>query len=64
MVTLGLEELLPLLDGCLYDGIVVAGEGDVWPVRFEEILINMEARPERFEGGFQSFDCVLLAGMV
>ena len=63
MVALGLKELPPLVDGRFHDGIVIAGERNLWPVRFEEILIDMEARAEGFERSFQPLDRIFLLAM-
>src|SRR5579871_1381443 len=60
VVTFGFEELPALIDRCVYDRIVVFGEGYVGAIRFEQILVNMKARPKRFECGFQPLYCVFL----
>jgi hypothetical protein len=36
-----------LLDGSVYDGIVIVREGDLRPVRFEEVLVEVNARAEQ-----------------
>ncbi len=60
MVALRLKELSPLLDGRFHNRVVVSGERYLGPVRFEEILVDMEAWAERFERRFQPLDRILL----
>ena len=64
MVALGLEELPPLVDGGLYNRVVILRKWNLRPVRFEEILIDMEAGAEGFERGFEALDGVLLLRVV
>jgi hypothetical protein len=48
----------------LYDWIVVAGERNLRAIRFEEILIDMEAGAEGFERRFEALHCVFLFRVV
>ena len=60
MVALRLKELPPLLDGRFHNRVVIFCERYVGPVRFEEILVNVEAWAEGFQSGFQSFHRIFL----
>ena len=60
VVTFGFKELPALIDRCVYDRIVVFGEGDVRAIRFEQILVDMKPRPKCFERGCQPLYCVFL----
>jgi hypothetical protein len=46
VIALCSEELAPMVDLGLYDGVIVAFERDLWPVRFEQVLIHTEAWAE------------------
>ena len=49
-----------MVDLGLYDGVIVAFERDLWPVRFEQVLIHTEAWAERLQGGFKSLHRIFL----
>jgi hypothetical protein len=53
MVALGFKELAPLLDGRCHNWVVIFCERYVGPIRFEEILVNVEAWAEGFQSGLQ-----------
>ena len=59
-VALGLEVLPPLVNGCVDQLIVIAGERDLWPVGLEDVLIDMKAFAERLEGRFKPLHSILL----
>ena len=52
MVALGFKELSPLIDRCLHDRVVIRCEWDVRAIRFEEVLVDVEAWAKRFERRF------------
>src|SRR5260370_21582265 len=60
MIALGFKELPPLFDGRFHNRVVVSGERYVGAVRFEEVLVDMEAWAKRFERRFQPLDRILL----
>ena len=60
MVAFRFKELPPLLDRRFHNRVVIFGERYVGPVRFEEILVNMEAWAEGFQSGFQPLHRILL----
>src|ERR1700688_2043693 len=60
MVALRFKELPPLVDSRLHNRVVIRCERYVGAVRFEEVLVNVEAWAKRFECRFQPFHCVLL----
>jgi hypothetical protein len=64
MVPLGFKELSPLVNGGFHYGVLIRSERDLWPVVFEEILVNVEAGAKCLQCGFQAFDGVLLLRVV
>ena len=60
MVALRFKELSPLVDRRFHNRIVIFCEGYIGAVRFEEVLVNVEAWAKRFECRFQPLHCVLL----
>src|ERR1700722_15415356 len=60
MVALGFKELPALVERGFDNGVIICCEGYVGAVRFEEILVNMEAWAKRFEGRFQPLHRILL----
>src|SRR5208282_4310362 len=50
----------PLFDRCFHNRIVIFCERYIGAVRFEEVLVNVEAWAKRFECCFQPLHCVLL----
>jgi hypothetical protein len=64
MVTLGFKELPPLIDRCFYNRVVIFCERYVGSIRFEEVLVNMEAWAKGFKRRFQPLHCILLFRMV
>ena len=61
---LGLKELATLFDGGPYHCIFVASERNLWPVRLEQVLIDMKTGTECLECRFQPFYRILLFGAV
>src|SRR5229473_339971 len=59
MVAFCFKELSPLFDRCCHNRIVIFCEGYIGAVRFEEVLVNVEAWAKRFECRFQPLHCVL-----
>jgi hypothetical protein len=64
MVTLGFKDLPPLIDRCFHNRVVIFCERYVGSVRFEEVLVNMEAWAKRCKRRFQPLPCILLFRMV
>ena len=64
MILLSLKELPTLLDGSLHNWVIVVGERYVGAIRFEKILIDVEAGAKGFEGCFQPLDRILLGRTV
>ena len=64
LVALRFKELPPLVDGRFHDRVVVVGERNLRPVRFEEVLVDVEAGAERFERRFQPLHRILLFRVV
>ena len=60
MVALRFKELPPLLDGRFHNRVVIFGERYVGPVRFEEVLVNVEAGAKRFQRRLQPLHRILL----
>src|ERR1700677_2121615 len=60
MIALRFKELAPLLDDRCHNRVVIFCEGYVGAVRFEQILVNVEAWAESFQSGFQPFYRILL----
>src|ERR1700688_2723577 len=60
MVALRFKELPPLVDSRLHNRVVIRCERYVGAVRFEKVLVNMEAWAKRFEGCLQPLHRVLL----
>jgi hypothetical protein len=60
MVALRFKELPPLVDGRFHNRVVICCERYVGAVRFEEVLVNMEAWAKRFERRFQPLHRILL----
>ena len=60
MVAFRFKELPSLLNRRFHNRIVIFGEWYVGSIRFEEILVYMEAWAEGFQSGFQPLDCILL----
>ena len=60
MVTLRFKELPPLVNRCVHNRIVIFCEGYVRAIRFEEVLVNMEAWAKRLEGCLQPLHGILL----
>src|SRR5579884_3800399 len=64
MIALAFKELPPLLDGCLYNRVVVVSKRNLRPVRLEKILVDVEAGAESFERRFEAFDGIFLLRVV
>ncbi len=64
MVAFRLKELSSLVDGGVYNRIAILGKGDVGAVRFEEILIDVEAGTEGFQGRFEPLNRIFLFRVV
>ena len=64
MVPLRFKELPPLVDRRFHNRVVICCERYVGAVRFEEVLVNVEAWAKRFERRFQPLHCILLFGAV
>ena len=63
-VMLRCEEAAALID-CGFDHrIVIAGKGNFRPVRFEEVLVDMESGAESFESCLQALDRIFLFGAI
>ena len=60
MVALRFKELPPLVDRRFHNRVVICCERYVGAVRFEEVLVNMEAWAKRFERRFQPLHRILL----
>ena len=63
-VAFRLEEAAALVDSGFDNWIVVAGKRNLGPVRFEEILVDVEAGAERLESGLQPLDGIFLLAAV
>ena len=46
MIEFGLEELTALVDGCVDQRVAVVREWHLWPIGLEEVLVDVESRPE------------------
>src|ERR1700686_3727186 len=62
MATLRFNELPPLVDRCFHNRVLISCEQYVRAVRFEEVLVNMEAWAKRFERCLQRLHRILLFG--
>src|SRR5579863_10044271 len=60
MVPLRFKELPSLVNSRFDNGVIICSERYVGAVRFEEVLVNMEAWAKRFERCLQSLDRILL----
>ena len=60
MVPLRFKELPSLVNSRLDNGVIICCERYVGAVRFEEVLVNMEAWAKRFERRLQPLHCILL----
>src|ERR1700685_4029880 len=60
MVPLRFKELPSLVDGRLDNGVIIGCERYVGAVRFEEVLVNMEAWAKGFQRRLQPLHCILL----
>src|SRR5580700_10782165 len=60
MVTLRFKELPSLVNSRLDNGVIICCEGYVGAVRFEEVLVNMEAWAKGFQRRLQPLHRVLL----
>jgi hypothetical protein len=54
------KELPPLVDSCFHNRIVIRRERYVGAVRFEEVLVNMEAWAKGFQRRLQTLHRILL----
>ena len=61
IIVFGPEELPPVIHFGLDDRVLIACERDLWTIRFEQILVDMESRAERFKRSFETLDGILLA---
>jgi hypothetical protein len=48
----------------MHNWVVVLGERDFRAVDFEKVLVDVEARPEVFECGFEALHCIFLFSVV
>src|SRR5271169_3603796 len=64
MVALGFKKVPALVDRCFDNGVVICCERYVGAIRFEEVLVNMEAWAKRLERCLQTLHCVLLFRVV
>ena len=64
MVEFGGEELLTLIDGGLHNRVVIVGEGNLRPIGFEEVLVDVEAGAKALERRFQPFHRILLCRLI
>ena len=60
MVALRFKELPPLVDRRFDNGVIICCERYVGAVRFEEVLVNMEAWAKGFQRRLQPLHCILL----
>ena len=60
MVALRFKELPPLVDRCFHNRVVISCERYVRAIRFEEVLVNMEAWAKGFERCLQPLHRILL----
>src|SRR5580700_7538480 len=60
MVALGFKELSSLVDSGLDNGVIICCERYVGAVRFEEVLVNMEAWAKGFQRCLQPLHRILL----
>src|SRR5271168_440442 len=64
MVALGFKELPSLVDSRFDDGVVIRGERYTGTIRFEEVLVNMEAGAKCLERRLQPLHRIFLFGVV
>src|ERR1700676_1379889 len=64
MVPLRFKELPSLVSSRFDNGVIICCERYVGAIRFEEVLVNMEAWAKRLEGRFQPLHRILLLGAV
>ncbi len=64
LVELGGEELLALIDGGLDHRVVIVGKGNLRPIGFEEILIDVESGTKALERRLQPLYRVLLRCLI
>src|SRR5277367_1744389 len=60
MLPLGFKELSSLVDSCFDNGVVISREWYVRTIRFEEVLVDMEAWAKGFQSCLQPLHRVLL----
>ena len=60
MVPLRFKELPPLVDRCFDNRVIIFCERYVGAVRFEEVLVNMEAWAKGFQRRLQPLHRILL----
>src|SRR5580700_8822295 len=60
MVALGFKELSSLVNSRLDNGVIICCERYVGPVRFEEVLVNMEDWAKGFQRRLQPLHRILL----
>src|SRR5579863_6122012 len=60
MVPLRFKELPPLFDRCFYNRVIICCERYVGAVRFEEVLVNMEAWAKGFQRRLQPLHRIFL----
>ena len=60
MVPLRFKELPSLVNGRFDNGVIICCERYVGAVRFEEVLVNMEAWAKGFQRRLQPLHCILL----
>src|SRR5438309_2737030 len=60
MVTLRFKELPSLVNSCCDNGVIIGCERYVGAVRFEEVLVNMEAWAKGFQRRLQPLHRILL----